>query len=275
MEAVHTIRGGGDLRLHVREWGSPTGIPILLIHGWSGSHMAWRYQYESALVDEFRLIAPDLRGHGMSEAPLEPENYTDPGLWADDIAAIIEEMNIAGAVLVGWSYGGYVIGDYMRAHGHSSVSAVNYVGGGVTFNEAAMGTLLGPGFLGHVEGATQPDLPTNVEAMRQFVRELVAGSMNAEDFERTLAFNMVVPAKVRANLVAREIDSDDVLAAMKVPVLVTQGTEDRHCLPGMAEHILEVCPTAKPSWYEGVAHMPFMEDPGRFNVELAEFARSA
>ncbi len=274
MATRHEVSGGGNLRLHVREWGNVAGIPILFIHGWSSSHLAWRHQYEGSLAAEFRLVAMDLRGHGMSDAPLEADHYTDAQLWADDIAAIIEELHLDRPVLVGWSYGGFVIGDYVRAHGSSAISGVNYVGGGVKLNESIMSTLYGPGFLSHVEAATQPDLPTNIEAMRQFVRELVASPMAEVDFEYALAYNIVVPAEVRAALLMREIDSDDVLQHMKVPVLVSQGKLDQHALPAMAEHILAVCPRAKASWYEAVAHMPFMEDPERFNTELAAFARA-
>lgn len=272
MITTHVVKGGNNLNLHVREWGNPDCPPILFIHGWSANHLAWKYQYESSLSEKFRLVALDLRGHGMSDAPLESEHYSKGQLWADDIAAIIEKLDLRRPVLVGWSYGGYVISDYISAFGQSAISGVNFVGGGVTFNKNAFGTLLGPGFLNYVEGATQPDLPTNIEALRQFVRELVASPMPQEDFERTLAFNMIVPPEVRAGLLKREIDSDDVLMNMTVPVLVTQGKEDQHCLPAMSEHILEVCPTAKASWYDGVAHMPFLENPQRFNSELAEFA---
>jgi non-heme chloroperoxidase len=64
---VHVIPGGGGLRLHVREWGQADGPPILFLHGWSQNHLCWARQYDSALAGEFRLIACDLRGHGMSE----------------------------------------------------------------------------------------------------------------------------------------------------------------------------------------------------------------
>lgn len=274
MAAIHTIQGGGDLNLHVREWGNPVGTPILFIHGWSCSHLAWRYQYESALTDEFRLVALDLRGHGMSEAPSGADNYSDGRLWADDVAAIIEHLGLELPVLVGWSYGGFVISDYVRAYGQDAISGVNYVGGGVSFHQEAFGTLIGPGFLNHVEGATQTDLPTNIDAVRQFVHELTARPMSREDFERILAFTMVVPPFVRAGLTAREVRSDDVLETMRIPVLVTHGREDRHILPAMAEHVLQACPTATASWYDGAAHMPFMENPERFNAELADFAGS-
>ena len=60
---------------------------------------------------------------------------------------------------------------------------------------------------------------------------------------------------------------------MSIPVLVTHGDQDIVVLPSMAQHILEVCPTAEASWYEGVGHAPFLEDPERFNRELADFTR--
>jgi pimeloyl-ACP methyl ester carboxylesterase len=82
---------------------------------------------------------------------------------------------------------------------------------------------------------------------------------------------MVVPPEVRGALIAREIDSDDVLARLSVPVLVTHGREDAIVLPSMADHTLEHCQNAVPSWYEGVGHMPFLEDAERFNRELAAF----
>jgi non-heme chloroperoxidase len=83
---------------------------------------------------------------------------------------------------------------------------------------------------------------------------------------------MAVPPEIRGALIAREIDSDDVLACLSVPVLVTHGREDAIVLPSMADHTLELCRTAVPSWYEGVGHMPFLEDTERFNRELAAFA---
>ena len=112
---AHNVTGGAGLRLHVREWGKEAAPSILFIHGWSQNHLCWKNQYESTLAEDFRLVALDLRGHGMSEAPLEAEHYTEPQLWADDIAAVIDQLNLGSPVLVGWSYAGFIIGDYLRA----------------------------------------------------------------------------------------------------------------------------------------------------------------
>jgi len=56
-------------------------------------------------------------------------------------------------------------------------------------------------------------------------------------------------------------------------VLVTQGVADTVVLPTMADHILSVCPNAEASWYDGVGHLPHVEEPERFNRELAALAR--
>ena len=270
---AHAVRGGGGLRLHVREWGKADGPPILFIHGWSQNHLCWDRQYDSALADEFRLVAYDLRGHGMSEAPLEPGHYTDGKLWAEDVAAIIEELHLDRPVLVGWSYGAFVICDYVRVYGQDRIAAIDFVEGAVKMGEAAFGTLIGPGFLDHFVGATANDLPTNIAAMRSFVHACVVKPVPDDDLETAVCWNIVVPAPIRANLAAREIDCDDVLAALEVPLLVTQGRADAVVLPTMAEHVLATCPTAEASWYDGVGHVPHLEEPERFNRELAALTR--
>jgi pimeloyl-ACP methyl ester carboxylesterase len=78
---------------------------------------------------------------------------------------------------------------------------------------------------------------------------------------------------VRANLASREIDCDDVLRALELPLLVTQGRADTVVLPATAEHILATCPSAEASWYEGVGHAPHLEEPERFNRELAALTK--
>ena len=270
---THTVRGGGGLQLHVREWGKADGPPILFIHGWSQNHLCWDKQYESALRDEFRLVAYDLRGHGMSEAPLGPENYTDGKLWADDLAAIIGQLHLERPVLVGWSYGAFVICDYVRTYGQDRIAAVNLVEGAVKLGESAFGTLIGPGFLDHFVDATADDLPTNIRGMRAFLKDCAAKPLPADDFETALCWNMVVAPRIRASLAARQIDGDDVLRTLMVPLLVTQGRADTVVLPAMAEHILAICPAAEASWYEDVGHLPHLEEPERFNSELASLTR--
>jgi pimeloyl-ACP methyl ester carboxylesterase len=129
------------VKLHVREWGKVDAPPVLFIHGWSQNHLCWRKQYESQLADAFHLVAFDLRGHGMSEAPEAQEHYTEPQPWADDIAAIIDQLGLKHLTLVGWSYAGFVICDYVRSYGQNVIAGINFVGAAVTLDRAAFGVL--------------------------------------------------------------------------------------------------------------------------------------
>lgn len=272
---IQSVIGGGGVKLHVREWGKADAPAILFIHGWSQNHLCWSKQYESQLAEAFHLIAFDLRGHGMSEAPEALEHYTDPQLWADDIAAIVDQLGLKHFVLVGWSYGGFVICDYIRKYGQDAITGINFVGAAVTLDRAAFGVLIGPGFLDHVPGATADDFPSNIQAIRAFVRGSTAQPLPRDEYEIALCWNIVVPPKVRAALVTRVIDSDDVLSTLEKPVLMTQGQSDTVILPAMGDRILKTCRTSTASWYPGAGHAPFLEDPPRFNRELADFVRKA
>ena len=60
--------------------------------------------------------------------------------------------------------------------------------------------------------------------------------------------------------------------ACRCPSWSPMGAPTRSCCPSMGEHVLEVCPTARASWYDGIGHLPFVEDPARFDRELRELA---
>ena len=270
---IHSVIGGRGVKLHVREWGRADAPSILFIHGWSQNHLCWRKQYESQLADEFRLVAFDLRGHGMSEAPETQESYTDPQPWADDVAAIVGHLNLEHPVLVGWSYAGFVVCDYVRLYGQDGIAGINFVGAAVALDTAAFGVLIGPGFLDHVPGATAEDFPSNIQAIRAFLHGCTARPLPRDEYEIALCWNIVVPAKVRAALVTRVIDSDDVLSTLERPVLMTQGRVDTVILPAMGDRILKTCRASTASWYPEIGHAPFLEDPTRFNRELAGFVR--
>lgn len=271
------VVGGGGTRLHVREWGRKDAPPILFVHGWSQHHLAWRHQFESALADEFRLVAIDLRGHGMSEAPARVEDYTDGTLWAADIKAVIEQRELVDPVLVSWSFGGFVISDYLGAHGDAAIAGVNYVGWGVIMgNTEEELRFVGRGFHDYYQGAISEDMPTVIAAMRGFVHACLGKAISQEDLETLIAFNVMVPRFTRyACTLRKAIDFTPVIARLDVPVLATYGTRDTIALPIAGEHIVKVCKRASGSFYEGAGHAPFLEDPERFNRELAAFARKA
>jgi pimeloyl-ACP methyl ester carboxylesterase len=272
---IHTVNGAAGVKLHVREYGESSGVPILLIHGWSQIHLCWTKQFGSALQDQARIVALDLRGHGMSDAPAETDQYTDGDKWADDIEAVIDQLALDRPILVGWSYGGFIISDYVRKKGQGKIAGINFVDAAIVLSPKAFGSLVCPGFLQNAPGACEDDLPTNIAAIRRFLRACIVKPVSQDDFEQFLAFNIVVTPNVRRALLQRELDFGSLLEEITVPVLVTHGRSDTLVLPAMAEYMLSHCKTAQASWYEGVGHTPFLEEPLRFNTELKRFAASA
>ena len=260
-----------QLTIAAGEWGNPTGREIVFIHGYSQCSLSWLRQLtDSELAREFRMVAYDLRGHGASDKPIEKERYSQDRLWADELAAVIATAGLKRPVLVGWSYGGRVISDYVRFHGNDAIAGINFV---------SAVTKSGSEFLGPdiktTAGTLSDDLATNIAATRAFLRACFAEQPSADDFEVMLAFNMVIPAKVRAGIVSRTHNPGDILAQLRLPVLVTHGTLDCLVLPTMGEFTAAAVPGAKLSVYDGIGHLPFWEDAARFNRELAAFVRAA
>jgi pimeloyl-ACP methyl ester carboxylesterase len=119
------------------------------------------------------------------------------------------------------------------------------------------------------------DLATNIAATQAFLRACFERQPSQQDHDTMLAFNMMVPPKVRAAMGGRQLNIDELMADLKLPVLVTHGAQDRLITLAGAKHTASIIPGAKLSIYEGVGHAPFFEDPARFNAELAAFVRAA
>ena len=122
-----------------------------------------------------------------------------------------------------------------------------------------------------VPGLTSNTVGTAVAAVSDLIGLAFEKPLAAEPLFRTLGFNLVVPPNVRADLLDRTLDNNDVLAQLQVPVLVTQGAKDRILAPEASRQLAERIPGATLSVYPGAGHAPFVDNPGRFNRELRHF----
>ena len=272
---MHTVSGGGNLKLHVRDVGPLDAQPILLLHGWSQHHLCWIKQIESSLVEEFRLIAIDLRGHGQSEAPLDGESYTTGRLWADDVAAVISSLQLAWPVLVGSSYGGFVIGDYLRCYGDEAIGGVNLVCGAIGIGPSWFGPLIGDDFVTYAPAAASNDQQVALTALQALLHRCIVKAVPSHELELAMGWMMLTPAPVRGHLISRDDDFRPEYARLRKPLLVSYGASDTVVLPAMAEVIQQACPACRLSEFAGTGHFPFLEDPARFNRELSDFTRAA
>jgi pimeloyl-ACP methyl ester carboxylesterase len=265
-----TVKTSDGLIISAQEWGNPAGPEILFIHGFSQSHLSWMRQFDSDLAKEFRIVTYDLRGHGNSDKPLDPARYRDSKAWGDEVQAVIDAAGLKRPVLVGWSYAGRVISDYLATHGAGQLAGINFVDAPIKVDPALIGENLK-----NLPLMASEDLATNITATRNFLHGCFSRQPSADDYEAMLAFNMMVLPKVRAGLSGRPLDATEMMSKLKLPVLVTHGAEDRNSKLGAGQYTASVIPGARLSIYEGIGHSPFYEDAPRFNTELAAFVRAA
>ncbi len=107
-----TVRGrAGTLCVQVGGWG--VGVPIVFLHSLAGTAAQWRAQLEHFRTGR-RVLAPELRGHGGSEPPADGD-YSIAAM-ADDVAAVVERLEVERFLLVGHSLGGHVAIAYAGQH---------------------------------------------------------------------------------------------------------------------------------------------------------------
>ena len=216
----HRVVGGGGAQLHVIETGNPNGRPILFIHGFSQCRLAWNRQFSSDLANDFRLVAMDLRGHGLSDKP--QEGYSDSKLWADDVNAVIETLRLDHPVLSGWSYGPLVILDYIRYYGEDAIAGINFIGGVTKLGSSEATSFLTPELLSLVPALFSTDAEQSVASLQELLRLFFAETPTDEELSLMLGYNVSVPPYVRKALFGRSLDNDDLLTQIRKPVLITR-----------------------------------------------------
>jgi pimeloyl-ACP methyl ester carboxylesterase len=269
----HRIKGGGGVQLHVVETGKSAGPAILFIHGISQSWLTWTRQLNSDLATSFRLVAMDLRGHGLSEKPRE--GYADSKLWADDVNAVIRTLDLERPILCGWSYGPLVILDYLRHYGDDAIGGAEFVGGVTKLGSEAAAAVLTADFLGLVPGLFSADAEESVRGLDGLVGLCYGNQLSAEDRYRILGYNVSVPPYVRQAMFSRSFDNDDLLPKLRKPVLITHGAEDAVVKPSVIEQQMSRIATSHVRLMPGVGHAAFWwNDAAPYNKGLREFAES-
>ena len=265
----HTIIGGGGVQLHLAEAGDPSGHPILFIHGFSQCWLAWNRQLNSNLADRYRLVAMDMRGHGLSEKPRD--GYADSRLWADDVDAVIQALKLARPVHCGWSYGTLVILDYVRHYGEEAIGGMSFVGGITKLGSDEATSVITPEFLSLVPGFFAADVEESTRSLRSLLGLCLAQEPSAEDLYLMLGYNLSVPPYVRQALFSRSFDNDDLLPRIRKPVLIVHGTQDAIVKPAIVDQHKAARLHAEVQMMPSVGHAPFWDDATAFNGHLRVF----
>ncbi|MSO97294.1 MAG: alpha/beta hydrolase [Rhodospirillaceae bacterium] len=275
--AFTTVAGAGGLPLNVAETGKADGPAILLIHGMAMGYLSFKPQFDSDLAKDFRLVAFDLRGHGNSGKPWKPEDVQSSDIWADDVAAVIKAKGLTKPVIVGWSYGGFVAADYIRKYGTAEIAGLNLVGSiaGLVQQPPPVGTMTPDEMKRRAAMQTSGNLLDNLTIVEATTKIFEFPGMTPEYRAEMHAMGVMVPAYVRRAFIGRNLDHQDVTPKLTLPVLVTMGSNDIAQAPDAYARLKAVLPMATYSVFENTGHLPFAQNPARFNKELAEFVRAA
>ncbi|USX45309.1 alpha/beta fold hydrolase [Dietzia kunjamensis] len=257
-----------------RVLGDPAARPLVLIHGWAQSSSSWGTEVLGDLAQRFRVVAIDLRGHGHSDVPAD--GYDSARQWADDVEAVLDSAGIgedAGAILLGWSYGGVVVSDYLAARGEGRVDGI-VLCGAVTSLSRSAGGAIGPAMKEVTSGGAFDEKPSvALAAFTSFGKALMRSGSGA-DGQRILGLSLSTPPAVRQALLTRKVDNDDTLRGLTIPALVLHGAHDGVVLPSAGRANAEMIPGGRYVEFAESAHAPFLEDRPRFLAELDDFAAS-
>ncbi|QBS42438.1 alpha/beta fold hydrolase [Nocardia sp. CS682] len=113
------ITTGDDVQLFYMDWGS--GAPVVFTHSWSLSSAMWQYQMIPLAEQGLRCVAYDRRGHGRSDQPWDGYDFDT---LADDLAAVLERLDLHGVTLVGHSTGTPEIVRYLARHGSARIAKI-------------------------------------------------------------------------------------------------------------------------------------------------------
>jgi pimeloyl-ACP methyl ester carboxylesterase len=252
----------GRVALDAAETGDRAGTPIVFLHGITDS---WR-SFELALAEmpeHVRAIAVSQRGHGDSERPATGYRTRDLG---DDVAGVLDALELESAVVVGHSMGS-IVARRFAADYPDRVRRLVLVG-----SFARIGDKPEVGELASVlESLSDPIDPGFV---REFQQSTLVAPVPSAFFETIVAESCKVPVHVFRDALAGIVADDvcDDLDRISAPTLVVWGDQDPYGDRADQDALVGGIANARLSVYEGVAHNPHWEQPKRFAREIADFA---
>jgi non-heme chloroperoxidase len=123
-KTASTITTRDGVEIYYKDWGPKTGQPVTLSHGWPLSSDSWESLAFHLANNGFRVIAHDRRGHGRSS---QPWDGNDMDHYADDLAQLIEALDLKNIIMAGFSTGGGEVARYVGRHGTKRVAKLGLI----------------------------------------------------------------------------------------------------------------------------------------------------
>jgi non-heme chloroperoxidase len=244
------------------EQGSPSGIPVVFLHGITDS---WR-SFEGVLEHlprSIRAFALTVRGHGDAD---RPESGYTPRDFAADVVTFMDAVGVESAVVVGHSMGSYIAQrvaiDYPdRVRGLVLLGSCASMAANASVSEFAK------------EVATLED-PIDPDFARDFQVSTVARPVPEALIDMAVGESLKVPARVWRAAFAGLVEGDHgaEVGRIAAPTLVMWGDQDAYFLRSHQEELLAAIPDSELVVYEGGGHAPHWEEPEVFAADVAVFA---
>ena len=272
---MSTIRIKDGAEIYYKDWGA--GQPVVFSHGWPLSSEAWAGQMLFLTQHGYRTIAHDRRGHGRSS---QISSGNDMNTYADDLAAVIDHLDLKNAILVGHSTGGGEIARYIGRHGTKGVEKVVLIGAvppillksdtnpegvpievfdGFRASLARDPSQFYKDFAVMFYGANRAGAKVSQGILEQFWLWSMQGSVKSI-YECVKAFS--------------ETDFTEDLKKIDVPTLLLHG-EDDQVVPVMitSKRSEKLVKDAQAIYYLGGAHGITAIEPDRINADLLAFIK--
>jgi non-heme chloroperoxidase len=270
-----TTRDG--VEIYYKDWGK--GQPVVFSHGWPLSADSWESQMFHLASNGFRVIAHDRRGHGRSS---QPWDGNDMDHYADDLAELIEKLDLRNVILIGFSTGGGEVARYIGRHGTSRVAKAALVSAvpplmlktadnpdGLpidVFDGIRAGSLADRSQLykdlaaGPFFGFNRPGAKPSQGAIDSFWRQGMQGG-HKSTYDSIKAFS--------------ETDFREDLKKFDVPTLIVHGDDDQVVPIGAAGRAsAKIVRHAELKVYPGAPHGITDTHKDQLNADLLAFARS-
>ncbi len=267
------IQARDGAKLFCNDWGS--GPPVVLIHGWPLNSDMWEYQATYLASQGLRVVSYDRRGFGRSDKPWAGYEYDT---FADDLAAVIEGLDLQGVTLAGFSMGGGEIARYLARHGAARIA------------KAALISAVTPFLLktdSHPDGVDRSVFDAMVKGILkdrpQFFTEfgtafygnsLIDHKASAGILQWALMMAMRASPKATLDCVRAfsETDFRADMAAFTMPTLIVHGTGDKTVPIDVAgREAARLVPAARFIAYDGEPHGLFFTSKDRLNADLLAF----
>lgn len=242
------------------------GPAVVLIHGFPLNRQMWRPQLRPLADAGFRAIAPDLRGFGESDAP---GGESSMSVFADDVVALLDALEVKRAVVCGMSMGGYVLLNLLERHPDRVAGAGFIVTRATAEDEAGR--------------ARRTELAAEAERLGanpiiKIFAELLFADETSQKNPRLIAsvtswMRGTRPKGLAGALIAMRDRKDyvEMLSSFTLPSLVVGGAEDRAGSPEAVKQFSEALPNCTTRIIAGAGHMANMEHPEAFNAALLQF----